>query len=97
MVVGYISEHFSTISMVFRTKVLSHKASLVSVGNRIVAVLRDFKDHMQRNSEAGELLLEVPTALKQRWYFIMLPCCFGKLFCVLLTDSCSPGGLLGIH
>lgn len=59
-------------------------------------MLEDFKGHMQRNSEAGELLLEVPTALKQRWYFIVLPHCFGNLFCVL-TDSCSPGGLLGIH
>ena len=52
---------------------------------------------MQRKSEAGELLPEVPTALKQRWYFTVLPCCFGSLFCVLLTDSCSTGGLFGIH
>lgn len=50
---------------------------------------------MQRNSEAGELVPEVPTALKQRWYFILLPCCFGHLFCVLLTERVR--GLFGIH
>lgn len=98
MVGGYTPEHFSKFNVIFRTKVifLSHKTSLVSVGTKIAAVLQDFKGHMQRNSEAGELLPEVPTALKRRWYFMLLPCC-GNLFCVLLTNSCSPGGLFGIH
>lgn len=35
---------------------------------------------MQRNSAAGELLPEVPTALERRWYFALLPCCFGNVF-----------------
>lgn len=86
-----IPERFSKINMVFKTKsyisILQDKFSIC--GLLIVPVVQDFKDHMQRNSEAGELLREFLIALMQKWYFMPLLGSFDNLFCVLLIDSYS--------
>lgn len=86
MVGGYFPEHFSKMNVVFRTKVvfLSHKTSLATAGTRLQMCYKILKATC-RETAAGELLPEVPTALKQRWCFTLLPCCVGNLFFALLT------------
>lgn len=86
MVGGYFPEHFSKMNVVFRTEVvfLSHKTSLATAGTRLQTCYKILKATC-RETAAGELLPEVPTALKQRWYFMLLPCCVGNLFFALLT------------
>lgn len=51
MVRGCISEHFSKIIMVFKTKrCISFLQEKLNVcGHQIECVVQDFKDHMQRN------------------------------------------------
>lgn len=60
------------------------------MGTRLQCITRPyyFKGHIRRNSAAGELLPEVPTALKQRCFFTVT-----MLFWESIFLSCLPGAV----